>query len=674
MDGAFTEDLVTFIATKKDDIDIGEVINHPSFSQDKELHSIKNNQIKLRSEKAEIEQKMGSLTQDNKRLQSELTLLAEQLELCTKAEEKSKHNEPVLADDLLPHSQKTKKRAPQDDPSPRKRVKQDRPKPSLNKAAAKVATEGRHHASEIKTQGPPEIMSADAIRSRTEDLESQRHSLQERLGTLNETIRSAQQLHNQIAGSLRKVGSDLTASCIRARDEWIIQKLREDFVETFYKQHGNGGVPMSDQASHIDPEALRVCCISSKAYQSCTGNAQYATPIDGFEDINTTGIPALEQHIHHLTEQRRSRQYLATLHKMTGMLSSLHLWSKQSRAGHRSAESRRQEEWLHQRLERLHYEFKQAANGASKQSQEILWYLFDEMDEAGLAAEDKAPGVVSSWGKTEKAGGRGIRWNTYKAILAGEGWFASKDTAFDFNEDLTAPVLEGIQAIWTQVFNSLIPKSIERLKSAIRETLEEFHGSVESWVPTQQFSVPVDLAELQQTHGHIEANLADVARAICQTSNRTQRELSRSIPGDVKQQMLDAYCRSCQESSHNMYARMKAGMQEHVEGNKHLLYTAVLGKCKMAIVALAVATAENLKQELGVLHQSISDDYTGGIIREIDDASSAKEETVRREVHDLVHSAEDVMNGKESTPGLATATIPLGRLRLTFLDRHRVME
>lgn len=307
MDSAFKN--LTFICTKTDDICASEVQE----SLGLELPNPEQQEAKLAQLKAELkkirdkrEQLMDELNQCDDEIEHlEIKLSGQSIDLSVRPPAKRKQPEETALI-LAPSSEETQ--------------------------LSPLTTESPVDAEKTKPSATDELL------SQYHDLKARRKSLQTQRPVINEEIKEKE---NEIAEfrqeSLNTKKNNIWR-CIEARNEYAKQEIRRDLARGIrelddecleeegeeQRQDGEARTNRVAEESHKD---IPVFCVSARAYQKLRNRFRKDSPLEGFTELDQTGILQLQHHCVKLTEEARQASAERFLSKLWGLLNSMALWS-----------------------------------------------------------------------------------------------------------------------------------------------------------------------------------------------------------------------------------------------------------------------------------------------------------------------------------------------------------
>jgi hypothetical protein len=102
-------------------------------------------------------------------------------------------------------------------------------------------------------------------------------------------------------------------------------------------------------------KSLPVFCVSSRAYQQMKGRLKKDSPVAGFQTLEETEIPQLQEHCKALTVAGRTATCKQFMNKLSALLNSLAIWASNDGTGNNlSADQRaREDRFLKNSLEKL---------------------------------------------------------------------------------------------------------------------------------------------------------------------------------------------------------------------------------------------------------------------------------------------------------------------------------
>lgn len=155
--------------------------------------------------------------------------------------------------------------------------------------------------------------------------------------------------------------------------------------------------------------------------------------------------------------------------------------------------------------------------------------------------------IVFKWHHIEEVGGYGLKYSTYRAICRRGGEKTPCVRARNFNEDLMEAYLLKISGPWEQMFTKTIPAKLSSFADTAIKLFRDFHSSMMSRAETHNVRVATlrILGRQLQTH---EAAIMDAITAAKIQLTSAQREASRLLVPQMKDQMKELYAKNAGES------------------------------------------------------------------------------------------------------------------------------
>ena len=124
----------------------------------------------------------------------------------------------------------------------------------------------------------------------------------------------------------------LYSFCVRERNKYVHQVIQQDYesgFSAFYKKQAEKsnslGIKRETDERLAQVHGVNVFCTSARAYQKLNGRFD-KNKIQGFDSIQETGIPSLQDHVASLTQNGRCSKCLQFLTRFERQCISLKLW------------------------------------------------------------------------------------------------------------------------------------------------------------------------------------------------------------------------------------------------------------------------------------------------------------------------------------------------------------
>lgn len=338
MDGGFST--VSFICSKSDDISVSEAILSLQLEDElaKEIEELDQLE-KLRSEKKHVQRDLEETKKIYADAQDEVSeLLAEYGELRDLCEA----GDEVFAPNGENEVEFSKKRKRED--SGEKKAKKTR----LNSPDDDEDEDFIVSDSEVEEgsgcdrgganveEDKKEPLTMEAIDKKIEGLRLAKKSGREERQKLIRHVLGLRSEVNDLDKKITKLQNKIASYCILARNGYSTGAIQNDFASGLEELDREAAEDVDGE--NFDPEAqlrdytevanqLPVFCVSSRGYQKLRGRLRKDGDPPVFQDVEQTGIPALQAHCEKLTEDGRSMSARRFLTNLSQFCNSLSLWS-----------------------------------------------------------------------------------------------------------------------------------------------------------------------------------------------------------------------------------------------------------------------------------------------------------------------------------------------------------
>lgn len=146
---------------------------------------------------------------------------------------------------------------------------------------------------------------------------------------------------------------------------------------------------------------VQVFCCSARAYQKLSGRLLRDSAVSGFQSIEETGIPQLQQHCKHLTKGVRASNCRRYLTKCSQLINSLSLWAANDNAELAMARDQRDARTrvVNRQLHDLEAALESAVKDSSWAMKDTLeGNIFQNFDAAVQNAAGQALPIAQKWG------------------------------------------------------------------------------------------------------------------------------------------------------------------------------------------------------------------------------------------------------------------------------------
>lgn len=195
-------------------------------------------------------------------------------------------------------------------------------------------TDSDNESENVEDKGKPLTM--ENIDTKIEELRAtKKHGREERL-KLSRQILEVRSEVNDLEKQIKKLENRIASHCILARNDYSTGAIQNDFASGLEELDREAAEDADSE--NFDPEVqlrdytevanqLPVFCVSSRGYQKLRGRLRKDGDPPVFENVEQTGIPALQKHCEKLTEKGRTMSASRFLTNLSQLCNSLSLWS-----------------------------------------------------------------------------------------------------------------------------------------------------------------------------------------------------------------------------------------------------------------------------------------------------------------------------------------------------------
>lgn len=196
------------------------------------------------------------------------------------------------------------------------------------------------------------------LREMKGDAKEQKRNLDDQAQPIDEKVRTLEK-------KIEEVETRQRARCIAGRNEYSKGAIQQDFATGIRELDQE--IAEEEDAANFNPEedardydkvasSLPVFCVSSRGYQKLKGRLKKESNISGFQNLEETQIPQLQEHCKALTVKGRTNACTQFLAVLSQLLNSLLLWGQNDGTGANLTKDQRtrQEKQLQQSLKQLY--------------------------------------------------------------------------------------------------------------------------------------------------------------------------------------------------------------------------------------------------------------------------------------------------------------------------------
>ena len=173
----------------------------------------------------------------------------------------------------------------------------------------------------------------------------------------------------------------------------------------------------------------------------------------------------------------------------------------------------------------------------------MVKYIFERFPVAISDAEKKAMGTVTHWGSPVDRSNRprgGYPYSTYKAICRRNGIYANRQGAYDWNEQLLAPMISKITSGWNYMFATKISSLLSAFAQELSNLLKKFHESIDALVTKARIE-PIEMTMLRDQLSSYQDLCKGFSKFVGEQANEQQKEINRKFICAIQSSMTRAY-------------------------------------------------------------------------------------------------------------------------------------
>lgn len=201
------------------------------------------------------------------------------------------------------------------------------------------------------------------------------------------------------------------------------------------------------------------------------------------------------------------------------------------------------------------------------------------------------------------------------------------------NGQLSDPMIKMLASTWEKTFSRRIPSVLQQYCALSKDAITLFHNEVEERAKKMGMGVASIhvLSGQLNTYGDV---FKGVAMDITAQINITQREINREFTPIIAGMMATAYDYCAHESGPGSFARMKHGMEEHVQTIHRTMFERSTAEVKQRLMEMIKGAETKLEETTTKIFNLLERDYRsifGGNPRQFSGGRLSREEDKLRE-------------------------------------------
>ncbi|KAJ8060176.1 hypothetical protein OCU04_010521 [Sclerotinia nivalis] len=491
--------------------------------------------------------------------------------------------EAVYAPKAKPGNPPKRKRSPSSNKS-RKKMKisedEDDDEDQEDKEVSDDETEAEE---EDLDKGDP--LTIEDIEQKIDELKDIKKQARKEKVALELDIKDVKKQSKELDQKRTEIDTRMHAICIDGRNKYSKGAIQQDFA-TGIKELDMENTEEED-AENFNPDedirdydavarSLPVFCVSIRAYQQLNGRLRKDAKIPGFRNVQETEIPQLQAHCKKLTEAGRSATCRRFLNALLQLVLSLSLWSNNDGTNINLSDSQKvaQASWLQKKLKDLEESLDKAVGSCVADMKDALTEnIFEKFSEAIPLAAEQAPSIAAKWGapvnKADRAAG-GLYFQTYRAVIRRDGVYGNKNGAYNFNSDLTEPIMKHLASHWEKNFSRRLPSVLRSFTTKTNLILKNFHQAVESRSRKNGTGI-AGLEMLSQQLRTYDATFSILNIEMVEAINNLQRDANREFVPVIAQNLASSY-QHCAGESGKFYFHFAVNLGAKISARSWHIY------------------------------------------------------------------------------------------------------
>ncbi|KAF7899405.1 hypothetical protein EAE99_012326 [Botrytis elliptica] len=488
-----------------------------------------------------------------------------------------------------------------------------------------VQDEVSDNETEVEEEDPDrgEPLTVEDIEQKIDELKDTKKKARKEKVAIELAIKDVKNQSKGFDAERKEIDTRMRAICIDGRNNYSKTAIQQDFA-TGIKELDMENAEEED-AENFNPDedirdydavarSLPVFCVSSRAYQQLNGRLKKDARIPGFRNVQETEIPQLQAHCKKLTEAGRSAACRRFLNSLLQLVLSLSLWSNNDGTNINLSDSQKATEarWLQKNVKDLEESLDKAVGKCILEMKDALTEnIFEKFSEVIPLAADQAPGIVAKWGspvnKIDRAAG-GLHFQTYKAVTRRDGVYGNKSGTYDFNSDLTEPIMKYLASHWEKNFSRRLPSVLRSFTTNANLILKKFHQAVESRSRRNGSGI-AGLSMLSQQLRTYEATFSILTTEMVEAINNLQRDANREFVPVIARNLAPSYQYCASERGAGMYMRMKDHMRDSIDQKRNSMFKESCDEVKRSLDKMCRRVEESMNNKTDEVYLLMCRDY-----------------------------------------------------------------
>lgn len=272
--------------------------------------------------------------------------------------------------------------------------------------------------------------------------------------------------------------------------------------------------------------------------------------------------------------------------------------------------------------------------------------IYDNYTLALPAAVENAPLRLRHWTQpVNKLNGAlgGFHFMTFRAIVRRSGVYSNAHGLHDLNAQLCEPILRILASHWEKAFSRKMPVVLASFVRKSKSLLNTFHFEIEKRCLEKGVGI-AGMSMLKNQVQMYEVAFAELAAAEREVAIEHSKEANRAFQPVITNEMQPTYDYCTSEGGSGCYARMKAHMSAHMDGNKEAMFCNSTEHVKTMLKAMVKDVELGLGEGADEAFGKIKRDYmqvVGGVRLPQGQVMSKAERTMRAAVAKILETAEE---------------------------------
>lgn len=380
---------------------------------------------------------------------------------------------------------------------------------------------------------------------------------------------------------------------------------------------------------------VKIHTTSASAYNKLNGIGRLRKDY-GITDNNETGIPGILDHLSEIRKKAGAQFNAETALRRLDQLQDEIAFFFRAKATAPTPKGEQAKRRIQKERESFSYEIKGIQQKAKGDLESFRRRFLEKLDPLFTQSLQGIKNVTVGW--------EGIHWATLRAIVQRDGTFKNSSTgrSYDFNEDLTEPILGQLPVSWEKYFTDDIGGVTNefalRITGASKNFCDKVRLIIDILFNKKDDSIEAQLRWFQEKVSLLVKTANDTILAAVR---ERRRELAAKMPLVARERMRPTYNDAKQEAGRGMKRRILDKLTNEALASAHPIYSTI---------------QKDLLEGLNDLEFNIE-----GMLRELSKTAEVQSETVAHNANieinevpidpviaDLLKSIDDLRHDRES--------------------------